>query len=487
MTTLILLAGLAMLVALAILATQPGWRLPAVAFALLSVPGNVDNLLPQMTLDPNPLENATAPAISSLDLLLAWAVILTLLERRPVHRMGRLFVAGGLIVLIVASVAAGAALASGVEALAVVRGIVLFARLPALLYLAFALRDQLGNGNRVAAALALGGVILLGNGVYTTATAGLERFTATTFGRNGLAVALAIVAIAAAGSAYQAWRPSDRFARRAVVGCGLLGGLAVFAMLATGTRVSLVMLGLAAMGIAILRPWPASRQQLLGAFATAIVVVAAVGSSIALTAAGGRSFSILSEASDTMAETVNSVTDPTGVPIYSPIRSRSDFWRLAIEMTEEAPVLGVGPFQWNIERYRLDADTPKVVADAHDTYLQIAAEFGIPTLVVYLALSAALVATIGLRVLRSSVRRSLGWSGMALALIALTFPVVELTNSHFFSVRMGPLAWLVASAAVALVVVTRHDRAVSEASRTTDGAMANALDRTLTTSERPAS
>jgi hypothetical protein len=56
-------------------------------------------------------------------------------------------------------------------------------------------------------------------------------------------------------------------------------------------------------------------------------------------------------------------------------------------------------------------------------------------------------------ILRSTVRRRLDWSGMALAFITLTIPVVELTNSHFFNVRMGPLTWLVCAAVLAMVMV----------------------------------
>ncbi len=82
MTTAIFVAGLAMVVGLAILETRPTWRIPALAFGLLAIPGNVDDVFPQMTLNLHPLANAMAPVLTFNDLLLAWALVLTIRERR---------------------------------------------------------------------------------------------------------------------------------------------------------------------------------------------------------------------------------------------------------------------------------------------------------------------------------------------------------------------------------------------------------------------
>jgi hypothetical protein len=114
-TTAILVAGIALVLVLALLAVRPAWRLPVLAFGLLAIPGNVDNLMPQMTLDPHPLADGMAPAVSVIDLLLIWAVALTVRERRmpvwPAQRL--LLLAGALFVL--ASLSALAALVGGVE------------------------------------------------------------------------------------------------------------------------------------------------------------------------------------------------------------------------------------------------------------------------------------------------------------------------------------------------------------------------------------
>ena len=89
MTTAILAAGLVLVAAIAIVETRPKWRLPAVVFGLLAIPGNVDDLLPQMTLDPHVLKDAFAPVVSSADLLLLLAVVLTILEGRRPGVIGR--------------------------------------------------------------------------------------------------------------------------------------------------------------------------------------------------------------------------------------------------------------------------------------------------------------------------------------------------------------------------------------------------------------
>ena len=88
-----LVVGLLALAALAIAAVRPTWRLPAVAFALLAIPGNVDDLLPQMVLDPHDITDILAPIVTSIDLLIAWAVLLTLRERRDPGPLGRRIVA----------------------------------------------------------------------------------------------------------------------------------------------------------------------------------------------------------------------------------------------------------------------------------------------------------------------------------------------------------------------------------------------------------
>ena len=82
MTTAILIGGLIVTLLVAIAMRRPEWRLPAVIFAILAIPGNVDNLMPQMRLDPNALANNTAPVVSFVDVLIVWALVLAFREGR---------------------------------------------------------------------------------------------------------------------------------------------------------------------------------------------------------------------------------------------------------------------------------------------------------------------------------------------------------------------------------------------------------------------
>jgi hypothetical protein len=53
-------------------------------FGLLAIPGNVDNLLPQMRgLDPTDIADNTMAAVIDRRLLLLWAIVLTLREGLP--------------------------------------------------------------------------------------------------------------------------------------------------------------------------------------------------------------------------------------------------------------------------------------------------------------------------------------------------------------------------------------------------------------------
>jgi O-antigen ligase len=120
-------------------------------------------------------------------------------------------------------------------------------------------------------------------------------------------------------------------------------------------------------------------------------------------------------------------------------------------MARAEPLTGVGPFQWNVHRYVLDPKGPVIVVDAHNSYLQIAAEYGLVTLAVYGALLAHAMLIIGLSVLRRERRARIGWAGIGICVAAFTYPFAELTNSHFFNVRLGAVGWLLIATAVTLV------------------------------------
>jgi O-antigen ligase len=456
LTAAILVAGLAMVVGLAVLETRPTWRLPALAFGLLAMPGNVDDLFPQMTLDPHPLAGAMAPVLTFNDLLLAWALVLTIRERRGQPLWIRRLILLGIVLAGVASVSALVAWAGGVESGAVIRGVILFARIPAYLFLAGALRDELGDGSRLGLAIAAGGVFLLGNGIYTTINDSPDRFTARTFGRNGLAVALTVVVVAAAGLAFRsASDPGERVARWLRVSlCGLIAVASIFAMMQTGTRMALLLLLGAAVLAVLAYPIRIGPSQVRSIALTGVLLVATLAAS-SLTVAGSRTLSVIDPGG-----TVDAVGNLEDSAAAAEIRSRSAFWSAALSMAEAHPLFGVGPFQMNIERYVLDPTGPVVVADTHLTYLQIGAEFGFPTMALYVLLLAASLGTVVWVLRTREARATVGWTGLGIAIASLMFPVAALTNSHLFNPRNGSLEWLLIASAVGLSVAVAERIAV---------------------------
>ncbi|MBA2382053.1 MAG: O-antigen ligase family protein, partial [Chloroflexi bacterium] len=173
-----------------------------------------------------------------------------------------------------------------------------------------------------------------------------------------------------------------------------------------------------------------------------------LAASVAFTNAGGRTVSVFTEAD----KTVDVVTDPGNTPTESEIRSRGQFWTLAVDMAIDRPLTGVGPFQWNVERYERDPGSPVVLADAHQTYLQLAAEYGLVVAALYVLLLTSVGLVILWRVRSRSERSRLGWAGMGIVLASAVIPLASLTNSHIINPRNGPLEWLLLGAALALAL-----------------------------------
>lgn len=451
MEQLIQIVGLGLLLVCGLLLVRPAWRVPVIAFLLLAMPGNVDDLMPQMTLDVHPIPFNTGPAISFIDVLIVVAVILTAVER-PAGRSGRglWLLLGGLV--LTSTVVAVVAALRGVESAAAVRGIIVFARLPALLFICWGtaplIRPALVGG-----AVALGTIVLLGNGLFTTITRDLDRFTAATFGRNGLAVALVLGAVVVAGATFQTWPQSGRAKVLPILGAAVAGGALMGAM-ATGTRMMLVLLGAASLLGLLAYPGGLRRGAVRPVALVATVTLVVMLSSVLLTAAGGRVLTLLTEPG----AAGELLTEPDEIPGGTEIQSRGDFWRLALTMAAGQPLTGVGPYQWNVERYVLDPSSPVVVADAHNSYLQIAAEFGLVVLGLYLVALVVAVMTVAAGLWRAwRLRRTgrLGWATIGLAVAGVAYPIADLTNSHIFSVRTGAFGWLLLLTAI---VLTDRDR-----------------------------
>jgi len=449
MTTVILIGGLLMVAALAVAMIEPRWRLPALAFGLLAIPGNIDDLLPQMVLDPHAVLDATAAVITFADLLLVWAVVLTIREARPLGGTIRHLIALAIALAAIATTVSIVNMAQGVDLPSVVRGIVLFARIPALLYLAGALRSELGDGRLLAYAIVAGGIVLLGNGIYTTISADLGRFTAKTFGRNGFAIALTVVTVVGSALACDLWSKARTGRHRAAaLACGIVAAACLFGMSATGTRMALIVSIAAAGAALLLYPRRLDRAAFRGILITSVIAIVIVVASIAMTAAGGRTVSFFTDP-ETI---VGVVTNPGGVPTATEIRTRGQFWALAAQMALARPLTGVGPFQWNVVRYKLEPNGPVVVADSHQSYLQIAAEYGFVTLAAYLVTLGAAALAVVAGIWSRERRATLGWTGIGLVVGSAVIPLAALTNAHIINPRNGPLEWLLIATGLSLVV-----------------------------------
>jgi O-antigen ligase len=456
LTTGILAAGLLMIVALAAAMMRPSLRLPALAFGLLALPGNVDDLLPQMVLDPHDIPFRLAPIFGFLDLLIVWALVLTVREgRRPSTGQARL-VGLAIVLAVVATITIVTNGLGGVDLAASVRGTILFWRIVGVLYLVGALRRDLGDGRLLASAIILGGIVLLLNGIYTTTTGDLDRFSAKTFGRNGFAIALTVVTVVGASLAFDLWsRATNLRMRLAAVGSGAVSGACLYGLSASGTRMAFIVLLMTGVAALVFYPGHIGRAQIRGIAVTALLAVLVTAGSVMFTFAGARTVSVITDPDNT----VEVVTNPGDLPTENAIQTRGEFWNLAIDMAKADPLTGVGPFQWNFLRYVLDPAEIAAVADAHDTYLQIAAEYGFVTLAAYLVLLAGTALYVAMALWSRSRRERLGWSAFGLIVASAIIPIAALTNAHIINPRNGPLEWLLLGCAVAFITLSSEVRA----------------------------
>jgi O-antigen ligase len=430
---------------------SPAWRLPALAFALLSVPGNVDNLGPQILLDPNDLASNTAPMVSFVDVLIVWGLALSIPRLRGAlgRSSARWLLGAAVAMFAVASVITLVNFGQGVDAGPTLRALLFFGRVPAILAIALATTDDLGRGRRLALGVALGLISLIANGLYTSGQADLPRFTAATFGRNGLSLALVIGVLAAAGVAVAYLRNADWRGDRRSLLVGLfavaLGCSGLFGAIATGTRMSiLTAVPVVGLALAINRTW-LSRRGLRGlALAVALVILTGVAS-VLWTPEGGRALSGITDPGNT----IDIVTSPDDAPWYEPVRTRSHWWGQARQMIATDPLTGVGAWQWNHQRYLLEPDAIQIVADPHNTYLQLAAEHGLIVAVAYVALLATVLLIGAVSSWHSRSPVSSSWPATMLAAGAVLAPITEMTNSHFFNARMGAVTWILLGALLA--------------------------------------
>ena len=145
-------------------------------------------------------------------------------------------------------------------------------------------------------------------------------------------------------------------------------------------------------------------------------------------------------------------------PDYSDRESsdtRLALWRAGVEMLQQHPLTGVGMgnFKWVVRQY----DRPEENLDnvAHNTYVEVGAEMGLPGLVLYLALLVTTFRSLGAvrrrtqDVARADIvhRAALGLQAGLVAFMAATF---------FVSATQQKLFWLVVFLSMCLPVLARR-------------------------------
>ena len=138
-------------------------------------------------------------------------------------------------------------------------------------------------------------------------------------------------------------------------------------------------------------------------------------------------------------ETLHQDTQASSSPDGS-IKGRLDFWGYAVRMIEDHPLLGVGPqnFEQLTSQYSSGQYGKK---DTHNTYLKIAAELGIPALVLFIALVVGAIGNYAKAIKNIGINNKnlLGYAtAYQAALLALS--VSGLTSSYNYT---EPLYWYI--------------------------------------------
>jgi putative inorganic carbon (hco3(-)) transporter len=139
-----------------------------------------------------------------------------------------------------------------------------------------------------------------------------------------------------------------------------------------------------------------------------------------------------------------------GVVAQANVDSREAYWRAAVSMAADHPLLGVGPGRYGIESQNYILDDPINIQQpvAHNSYLEVLAEGGIPTLLVFIALIVG-----SWRLLAQARRRFAAVEdrdGLRLVAAAQAALVVAIVSANFLSVQITVPLWLLAGVAAVL-------------------------------------
>jgi putative inorganic carbon (HCO3(-)) transporter len=132
------------------------------------------------------------------------------------------------------------------------------------------------------------------------------------------------------------------------------------------------------------------------------------------------------------------------------VASRQAYWSAALRMAADHPVLGVGPGRYGPEAAGYVLDDPIGIEEpvAHNSYLEVLAEGGLPTLAVFLVFIAG-----SWRLVSAARRRAIladDREGVRLASAIQASLVVAVVSANFLSVQIMVPLWLLGGLAAAV-------------------------------------
>ena len=132
------------------------------------------------------------------------------------------------------------------------------------------------------------------------------------------------------------------------------------------------------------------------------------------------------------------------------VESREAYWRAAVGMAADHPVLGVGPGRYGVESKGYILNDPINITEpvVHNSYLEVLAEGGVPTLVAFLALiigSWRLLARA-----RGRFKDHDDVDGLRIVAATQASLVVAIVSANFLSVQITIPLWLLAGIAAVL-------------------------------------
>jgi putative inorganic carbon (hco3(-)) transporter len=137
------------------------------------------------------------------------------------------------------------------------------------------------------------------------------------------------------------------------------------------------------------------------------------------------------------------------------VESRQAYWKAAAAMAADHPVLGVGPGRFGVESRNYVLNDPTGIVDpvVHNSYLEVLAEGGIPTLAFFIAFVAGTWRLVARA--RRAFQADEDRDGLRIAGATQAALVVAIVSANFLSVQITAPIWLLGGIAAVLALSAR--------------------------------